>query len=81
MSDSDRPLTAKDSASEVGLSLGTFWRAVAAGRLPQPVYPMPRAPRWFPSELRAALEEHRMSPSVAKSQRRTAKLEVASTGS
>jgi predicted DNA-binding transcriptional regulator AlpA len=66
----DLPLLAKAAAAEVGLSLAAFWRAVANGRLPQPVYPLPRAPRWFRSELRAALEQHRMLPADAKAARR-----------
>jgi predicted DNA-binding transcriptional regulator AlpA len=68
----DLPLLAKAAAAEVGLSLAAFWRAVGTGRLPQPVYPLPRAPRWFRSELRAALEQHRMLPSKAKAARRLA---------
>jgi predicted DNA-binding transcriptional regulator AlpA len=70
----DLPLIAKEAATEVGLSLAAFWRAVGAGRLPAPVYPLPRAPRWYRSELRAALQQHRMLPSAAKEQRRTRRL-------
>jgi predicted DNA-binding transcriptional regulator AlpA len=74
MPDSDYPLLAKDAAAAVGISLAAFWRAVRDGRLPQPVYPLPRAPRWFRSELRAALQHHRMSPVAAKEQRRMRRL-------
>jgi predicted DNA-binding transcriptional regulator AlpA len=71
---SNRPLSAREAAGHVGLSQPAFWRAVAAGRLPSPVYPAPRAPRWFPSELRAALEALRCTPAEAKAARRSAKL-------
>jgi predicted DNA-binding transcriptional regulator AlpA len=70
----DLPLLAKEAAAEVGLSLAAFWRAVGAGRLPQPVYPLPRAPRWFRSELRAALQMHRMLPADAKAARRSSRM-------
>ncbi len=68
----DTPLTARQAAAEVGLSLAAFWRAIAAGRLPDPVYPATRAPRWFPSELRNALRALRSTP-AAKAARRAAR--------
>jgi predicted DNA-binding transcriptional regulator AlpA len=71
---SDFPLTARQSAAQVGLSLPAFWRGVGAGRLPKPIYPAPRAPRWFSSELRAALEATRATPAEAKAARRAARL-------
>lgn len=70
----DLPLTAKDAAAQVGLSLPAFWRSVGTGRLPKPVYAAPRAPRWFSSELRAALEATRALPAEAKAARRVARL-------
>ena len=70
----DPPLNARQSAAEVGVSLPAFWRGVADGLFPQPVYPLPRAPRWFRSELRTAIEARRMSPHEAKAARRRAKL-------
>jgi predicted DNA-binding transcriptional regulator AlpA len=70
----DPPLTAKEAAAAVGLSLGAFWRAVASNRLPLPVYPLPRAPRWFASELREALDALRQKPTEAKAERRAAQL-------
>jgi predicted DNA-binding transcriptional regulator AlpA len=70
----DQLLTAKESASEVRLSVPGFWRAVSSGRLPQPVYPMARAPRWFRSELRAAIELTRAMPREQKQARRTARI-------
>jgi predicted DNA-binding transcriptional regulator AlpA len=71
---SDPPLTAREAAAAVGLSLAAFWRAVAADRLPSPVYPLPRAPRWFASELRAALNALRQKPTEAMAGRRAAHL-------
>ncbi len=70
----DRPLTAREAAAQAGLSVPAFWRGVGAGRLPKPIYPAPRAPRWFPSELRAALEATRALPAEAKAARRAARL-------
>jgi len=67
------PLPPKQAAQEVGLSIAAFWRAVAAGRLPAPVYPSPRTPRWFRSELRSALEATRALPASQKIARRNAK--------
>jgi predicted DNA-binding transcriptional regulator AlpA len=69
----DPPLTAKEAAAEAGLSRAAFWRACRAGRLPSPCYPLPRAPRWFASEIRAALLAHRMSGAEAVAARATAR--------
>jgi predicted DNA-binding transcriptional regulator AlpA len=52
----DPLLTAAESAAERGQALSTFWRDVAAGRLPPAYYVSPRRPRWRRSELRASLE-------------------------
>lgn len=67
-------LTAPEAAESVGLSIAAFWRGVASGRLPAPVYPAPKAPRWRRSELLAALEATRALPREAMAQRRAAKL-------
>jgi predicted DNA-binding transcriptional regulator AlpA len=64
-------LAAKEAAAEVRLSLPAFWKQVAGGRLPAPVYPSPRAPRWLRSELRAAVMGTRALPrdqSVARNE-------------
>ncbi len=71
---SDRLLTVAQSAGWTGLSRAAFWRAVRDGRLPAPVYPAPRAPRWFLSELRAAIEGLRQMPAQAMAARRAARL-------
>lgn len=71
----DEKLWTVDVAAEfVGLSIPAFWRAVSAGRLPAPVYPASRAPRWFRSELRAALEATRALPRDQVAARRAARL-------
>jgi len=70
-------LTAEQSADVLGLSLAALWRAVAADRLPLPVYPASRAPRWYRHELHAALEVTRAKPREAMAARRTAKLAAA----
>jgi predicted DNA-binding transcriptional regulator AlpA len=62
------------AAEETGVSLAAFWRGVAAGRLPAPVYPAPKAPRWYRHELHAALEATRALPREAMAARRAAKL-------
>lgn len=72
----DPPLMAREAAAVVGVSLATFWRGVGSGRLPSPVYPMPRAPRWFGSELRAALDGLRQTPREAMAARRDSKIPV-----
>lgn len=73
----DPPVPAKTAAVAAGLALPTFWRAVADGRLPAPVYPAPRAPRWYVSEIRTALAATRALPAEAKAGRRAAKLAAA----
>lgn len=70
----DPALTAPEGADLVGLSIAAFWRGVASGRLPAPVYPAPKAPRWRRSELLAALEVTRALPREAMAARRAAKL-------
>lgn len=71
----DEKLWTVDVASDfVGLSRPAFYVAVRNGRLPAPVYPAPRAPRWIPSELRAAVEATRALPRDQVAARRAARL-------
>jgi predicted DNA-binding transcriptional regulator AlpA len=63
-------LTAREGAQVVGLSVPAFWKGVKDTRLPRPVYPMPRAPRWCADELISALERTRAAPSEAMASRR-----------
>jgi len=69
----DALISAESAATETGLSLPAFWKQVAAGRLPRPYYPAPRAPRWRRSELIAALEATRALPSEARAARQQAR--------
>lgn len=55
----DPLLDARESATETGRALSTFWRDVRAGRLPPAYYVTPRCPRWRRSELRASVEKCR----------------------
>jgi len=52
----DPLLNARESAAERGQALSTFWRDVAAGRVPPAYYVSPRCPRWRRSEIRAGVE-------------------------
>ncbi len=61
----DPLLTAAQAAAERGQALSTFWRDVAADRVPAAFYVSPRCPRWRLSELRAALETCRARPQGA----------------
>ena len=61
----DPLLTAAEAAAERGQALSTFWRDVAADRVPAAFYVSPRCPRWRLSELRAALETCRARPQGA----------------
>jgi predicted DNA-binding transcriptional regulator AlpA len=70
----DPLLTAEQSAAEVGLSLPGFWKAVQTHRMPSPVYPLPRPPRWRRSALQAAVQQTRALPAEQKAARRAEKL-------
>ena len=54
----------------LGVSLSTLWRQVKDKRLPAPVYVAERSPRWRRSELLAALEAQRMTPTEHRIARR-----------
>ena len=69
----DRLLDAEESADFCHIALPTLWTQVRARRLPEPVYPAPRAPRWWESELREALMRTRSSPAEQVARRRAAK--------
>jgi hypothetical protein len=65
----DPALTASEAADYQGISLGAWWRAVAAGRYSPPFYPTPRAPRWRKSRIDADNAALTMLPSDAKAKR------------
>lgn len=52
----DPLLGPKESAAEAGLAISTWWKWVALGRFPAPLYPLPRCPRWRLSDIRAVVE-------------------------
>lgn len=51
----DPLLNAHESAAEAGIAVATWWKWVRLGRFPQPLYPLPKSPRWRRSEVRAAI--------------------------
>jgi hypothetical protein len=63
MIEGESALDARAAARMVNLSVSGFWIAVRKERMPAPFYPLPRAPRWFPSELREAMLKTRELPS------------------
>jgi predicted DNA-binding transcriptional regulator AlpA len=75
MPSDDDFLDATESAKVVKLSKPAFWKAVRDLRLPAPVYPAPRAPRWLRGELRMAALATRAMPAVQMAARRQKKLE------
>lgn len=77
MSDHKRRMAdAQSAAAYAGVGLPTWWKMVAAGRMPSPFYPAPRAPRWDLDEIDRALEATRARPAEAKAARRAARLAV-----
>ena len=60
----DPLLTAAEAAKERKQGLSTFWRDVAAGRVPPAYYISPRCPRWRRSEIRAGIEASRAPAKV-----------------
>ena len=62
----DPLLTAAETATERKQALSTFWRDVAAGRVPPAYYITPRCPRWRRSEIRAAIEACRAPAKVVR---------------
>jgi predicted DNA-binding transcriptional regulator AlpA len=73
-------VTLKQVAAYVGLTEPGVYNAIKAGRLPMPVYPLPRAPRWRLSEIDKLLERTRTSPTLARAERRQARLEKLKAG-
>lgn len=70
----DTLLDVKAAAAFTGGSVATVWRGVASGRLPLPVYIAPKAPRWWRSELRAAINATRCTPAEARAARQAQRL-------
>ncbi len=68
------PIGKQEGMRLTGTSSSTFERRVNDGTYPKPFYPSPRVRRWWPSELRAAVDSRRMLPAEAKEKRRQARL-------
>jgi predicted DNA-binding transcriptional regulator AlpA len=68
-----------EAAKFCGINPATLFKQVNEGRLPAPVYPAPRAPRWRRSELIAALEATRALPREARAARRAARIASSAT--
>lgn len=69
----DRLLTVQEVAAMLGVTVASIWRGVADGRLPQPVYPLSRSPRWIRDEVNVAVEKTRAMPATAMLARRDAR--------
>jgi predicted DNA-binding transcriptional regulator AlpA len=69
----DKLLDAEQSAEFCGIALPTLWVQVRNKRLPSPVYPAPRAPRWWQSELREAVMRTRAVPAEQAAARAAAR--------
>jgi predicted DNA-binding transcriptional regulator AlpA len=61
-------------AAWLGVSIASVWRGAANGNLPQPVYPSPRCPRWYPNVLREAVQASRQMPRDAMALRRAERI-------
>ncbi len=75
---SDRLLTIADLVAKLRVSRATVWRMVAAGRLPDPIYPSWRSPRWDEAACDRALARTSLPPKEAKARRRTSAANVRS---
>ena len=65
-----RAMTVAEVARYLSITQQSVWAAVRAGRLPEPVYPASRSPRWFPDEIDTAIERTRAQPRDAAAARR-----------
>ena len=55
----DRLLQARDAALELGICVSLFWRLNKQGDVPPAIYVTAKTPRWWRSELHAAMEARR----------------------
>lgn len=68
------PLWDVDASAEyLDISKPSFWNGVRDGRLPKPLYPTSRTPRWVPSEIRDAAIRTRAMPCEQAATRAKAK--------
>ena len=64
------PLIDADAGAKLlRLSRSGFWNAVRKDRVPNPFYPTERAPRWYASELLAAVKKTRARPADKSAKR------------
>jgi predicted DNA-binding transcriptional regulator AlpA len=68
-------LSAVDLAEYLAVTVPGVYLAIKNGRLPPPVYPLSRSPRWHRSEVDTFLEKTRTTPTQARADRRQAKLD------
>jgi predicted DNA-binding transcriptional regulator AlpA len=61
----DRLMTAADLAKFLSVTGPTIYTAVKEGRLPAPVYPGSKSPRWLMSEVLVAVRATRAMPAEA----------------
>ena len=59
MSGGIRLMKVKEVAEQIGLSVATVWRMVAAGTFPRPVNIAPRATRWRSDSVETWIESQR----------------------
>ena len=69
----DRLLDADETRRFVNLSHPGLYKAIKRGTIPCPVYVLPRKPGWWLSELKAALELTRATPTEQMATRKAAR--------
>jgi hypothetical protein len=69
-----------DLAKYLNVTTVAVYLAIKAGRIPPPIYPLLRSPRWRRTEVDAFLEKTRATPTQARVARRQALLEKLKTG-
>jgi excisionase family DNA binding protein len=68
-------MSAVDLAEYLAVTVPGVYLAIKNGRLPPPMYPLSRSPRWRRSEVDAFLEKTRTSPTQARADRRQKRIE------
>jgi predicted DNA-binding transcriptional regulator AlpA len=68
-------MSAVDVAEYLAITVPGLYLAVRAGRLPRPLYPLSRSPRWKRSDVDTFLEKTRTTPTQARADRRQARLD------
>lgn len=69
-----------DLVEYLNITPAGVYLAIKAGRIPPPVYPLSRSPRWRRSEVDALLEKTRTSPTQARADRRQARIDKQKAG-